>query len=176
MHLSREPSICGVLQLRIGIRLPRFQRLCLRERYGRWFSTLRTPMLAVKLTILAGCLAAACGGRITSTSGNDAGANDGGVGTDGWRCGNPDPVAVFPTLCNANQMSACQSWAQSLVRTGYAHSTCKMGTPGCVFGDVCLASGDCPCDGRAMLYCVQGEVCYSDTRDGMRRCVKACSR
>lgn len=114
-----------------------------------------------------------CGGKI---------ASDGGVeGASTWVCGDPNPPPVG-RLCTEDEKSKCQTWAQSLVQTGYAHGACVQGYPTntCVRGDqkTCRTTsiGICYCQAELAAPCDIGEVCVSDTQTGPQRCVKACSQ
>ncbi len=117
-----------------------------------------------------------CGGHITG----DAGLDANGDGNGGWVCGDVDAAPYVPA-CSDQDKVKCQQWAQSLERTGYTHSTCVQSAgvmPLCTVGDYCSTVGNaiCWCIAAGNRPCDPGYVCISDTPDGPRRCVKACSQ
>ncbi len=102
---------------------------------------------------------------------------------------NPPPLEVGPTCtardtawrggCTPEIEAECQRIAADWARGRYAHTRCITGDIGggnlsstCAIGNACDARG-CGCS--FTRGCGFGDVCVSDTPDGLTRCVPRCT-
>ena len=87
--------------------------------------------------------------------------------------------------CTPADDEVCAAWTRAQASPGlFTHGTCNLvmaGTPICWGGDDCYLSDPfedtwvCHCDTDPFVACLTGQVCVSDTPDGPRRCIAACS-
>jgi hypothetical protein len=110
-------------------------------------------------------------------------------GADGpWICGDASSPewTDFPTPdpCDEVGRAICQAWAQSLTRTHFAHTACEFNAiVPCQRGTICIPTTHVPaipciCGPNAVGMdeaCEANEVCVSDTPDGARYCMRACT-
>ncbi len=135
----------------------------------RWY--LRASMVVGLVVFLA--IVCACGGKILW-----------GEESDAATC-NPDmdagPYMAKRSDCTPVVAQECQTWEQSLVLHGYAHATCVMNdlAHNCVAATFCgqdpNGQNPCGCGPTLALACPFGQVCVSDTPNGLPHCEPPCT-
>jgi hypothetical protein len=110
------------------------------------------------------------------------------AGDAAWVCGssNSPPWTDVPNpgICDDGARRVCDRWAQSQTRSHVAHTVCETDAMNpCQRGTICLPpthipAPPCVCGPNAAgmdAACEANEVCVSDTPDGPRYCLRACS-